>query len=156
MPLDEQNRIDFELTPVIRNKEFESSEIKDKLESDEINLALLLASTKVELILAETVKMVVNLTDEQFEQVSFDRWSLGTYIENVKNLNRLSEAEIKEYQLRKLVTKRNKLAHDDGYATTLEEDQEEIDEVAEIVEKAVEFVDAVIIDDRRTDIIHSD
>ena len=161
MPLDDTTRVDFQFNgEICENIEFESDEIESKFDDGQLHLALLLASTKIELIYSETIKCVLNMSDEQFEAL-MGRWGLGGYRNAVIKLNRLSKEEVKNYNLgqcggKDLECKRNSLAHEDGYVELLEQDSCEADEVKEVLESTIDFINSVVIDDRRNTILPED
>jgi len=151
---DGSTTVDFELNKMVK-KTFDSTEIQNRLESGELHLALLLASTKVEQILSDTIMDALSISQDQFEAIGFSQWSLGSYVSTVEDLNRLTKQEKGKYRIGDLVDKRNNLAHDDGYATSLENNQEEADAVREILHSVIEFVESVVIDSQRTTILPS-
>lgn len=69
---EDSTRVDFELQPAVKNQRYNPSEIKRRLQNDEIHIALLLAATKCELIFADTIRMELGLSESQFDAMGFD------------------------------------------------------------------------------------
>lgn len=119
---------------------FSSENIRQRLDKDDLVIALLLSATRVEKILSELLRKRYKITSSDFETL-YGHQSLGSYLQTCNTLD-LTESKHRD-RLDDLVKARNKLAHSDGYIELIEEDDGERSEVRETIEGACRWIDSV-------------
>lgn len=117
---------------------FNAENIKERLEDEELHMALLICSTKLETMLTHLIQEEYGLNPEEFEELDLDKKTLGSYLKIADNI--VSDFELNQF---KITECRNNLAHHYGYAEILEEkkDKEEVDKVKRAIKEALKFIE---------------
>lgn len=116
--------------------------IQDFVEDEDVVRSLLVAATLTESLLVKELQRYFEVHTIAFDELGLGKYGLGWYLNMCKE-NDLIEDEHQE-SLQDLTEKRNKLVHDFGYLSTLEQDKDERDEVQFILESCAEWFETKI------------
>jgi hypothetical protein len=130
-------------------KLFPTDEIRDRLDNGEHAVALILTSTKLEVIISQAIRSHYSWNKAKFEGEGYDKYSLGALIEECVEYGALPEYEDKLNKMRsgerQVVSLRNNLVHDYGFLEEIERDEDTQQEVKDAIEKAIDFIESVDI-----------
>lgn len=118
---------------------FSAENIRDRLESGDVPLALLQASTTMERILYLKIRDRFDVPHDEFESI-YSSKSLGEYLQICNTLDLTDDAY--RDSLDDLVDKRNNLAHEHGYIEDLETDADERNSVVSLIEDTCDWIDS--------------
>lgn len=123
---------------------YSAEDIWERLENEEeegLALALVLTSTRLEMVLGEAIADRYDISEEQFQKMYADK-SLGRY-QDVTAILGLFEQH--QETLQHVVSYRNNLVHLEpyGYLDQLEDEDAEREKVEETIEAAIEFIETV-------------
>lgn len=115
-----------------------TNRIRDALDDDNLDTAILLAATHAEAVLTQRLQRYFEVHHVAFEEL-VGRQTLGWYLSKA-NQHDLVDQVYRE-ALNDLVEKRNRLAHDLSYMQELRDDEEEKAAVRDIVETCVDWLE---------------
>lgn len=126
---------------------FPVDDIRQRLDNEEIGVALVLVMTRAERVLGELLRHRYDIAHEEFQTI-YGRKSLTWFVETCNTLGLTDVDPDENYgdHLDTLTKKRSKVAHDDGYLKILERNEEERDEVRNTIEKACDWIDEISIE----------
>jgi len=126
---------------------FSAESIEERIENEEYGLAIVLCSTKLESVLSVAIRNHYNWDKDTFQNQGYHNKSLGSYLEECYTYGVLPEYErkLKDFENNHIVTVRNKFVHNHGYLEELEGDKDKQEEVVEIIEEVIDFIDDVEI-----------
>lgn len=130
--------VDVEVSTETAVRVFTSDGIRERLENDSLTVAVLLCATRAEKVLSEMLLNRYGITPQEFNSM-YGSQGLKTHFNKCNRLD-LTDPNYREV-LERLAKKRNRLVHNDGYLTTLEEDADERQEVREIVEQTCDWIE---------------
>lgn len=118
---------------------YSAKDIQERLETDQIPLALILTSTRLEQVLGHAIANRYDISHDQFRKLYGNR-SLGRYQDMTAILDLFEEHQ---ETLQDMVSYRNNLVHLEpyGYLKQLEEDDAEREEVKETIIAAIELIE---------------
>lgn len=128
---------------------FSPDNIRERLDEGEHDVALILTSTLLEKILSLGIREHYGWDQGKFETKGFDKFSLGTYLEEcteygvfkdyTDDLNKMRSGE------NEIMDLRNNLVHEHGYMESLERNEDLQQDAEEAIEEAIDFIESVEI-----------
>lgn len=124
---------------------YSAKDIRERLENEEggLALALVLTSTRLEMVLGRAIADRYDISEEQFQKLYGDK-GLGRYC-HVTSVLGLFEQH--QGTLQDVASYRNDLVHFEsdnyGYLDQLEDEDAESEEVEETIKAAIEFIEEV-------------
>ena len=126
---------------------FSADNIRERLTKEKHVLALILTATRLENIVSRAVCYHYDWSQEKFENEGYDKYSLGALMEECVEYGALPKHENELNQMRsgerEIVSLRNSLVHEYGYLDEIEKDEDLQDEVEDVIENAIDFIESV-------------
>lgn len=118
---------------------YTTNKIESLLREDEVGLALLIVSVRVENELYTRVRNHFGLSKEDYEDLKLGSKGLGWHVAKACE-NDLVKSEYRN-SLDNLAKKRSSLVHDDGYLETMEGVHSSRKEIKQLVFEVIEFLE---------------
>lgn len=115
-----------------------TNRIRDALDNDDLDTAILLAATHSESVLTRRLQRYFEVHHVAFEELVGGQ-TLGWYLSKANEHNLVDQAY--REALNDLVEKRNQLAHELNYMQKLRDDEDEQAAVRDIVETCVDWLE---------------
>ena len=127
--------------------DFSAADIRGRLDEDDLGQALVLTSTLLEVIMSSAIRKHYDWDWEKFEKKGYNGYSLGKLMEEAVEYGALGAHENTLNTMRtgerQLVSLRNNLVHEHGYLSDIEEEEDVQQEVKDVIEYAIEFIEEV-------------